>query len=516
MMDGERVNEAIPSSGGIAAEPVLSRSVGERGLPEIPPSGGEGRSAGLRWGMLAVLLTGQFMALLDNTITNVALPAIGRSLHASGAELQLVVAGYIVSYATLLMTGARLGALVGRRRMFMAGVVLFTISSLACGLAPGIGALIAARFVQGAGAAAMVPQVLSVIQLRFSGAARTTALGSYAAVISSGFAAGQAIGGILVTANLFGSVWRPVFLVNVPIGLAVLALAPKAVPRDERQGAARRLDLPGLVVLAAAVCLIVLPLLLGHQENWPGWLLACIGVGCALAVLFVFIERAVAARGGDPLLTLSVFRSPGLPSGLVSLSLIVAGYGGFLFIFAIHLQTGLGYSALRAGLTFVPFAAAFGVCSFFWRGLPARWHYLLPPAGCLLAAAAYAVLALEARGGATIGLAPQAFLVVTGAALALAFSPLLTLALVRVPRDLAADASGLLTSAFQLSQAVGVAVFGSVFLTLGSRVTPHEPTAEISGHALEITMLWIALTTATGVLASLPLARTVRSARQSS
>jgi MFS family permease len=509
------MNKAAPNSGGTPAEPLPSRIVEGRGLPETLSPGSEHRSAGAPWGMLVVLLTGQFMSLLDLTITNVALPTISRSLHASGAELQLVVAGYIVSYATLLVTGARLGDLAGRRRMFMGGVALFTISSLACGLAPGIWTLVAARFVQGAGAAAMVPQIISVIQVRFTGAARATALSAYAAVLSSGFAAGQVIGGVLVTADLFGSSWRPVFLVNVPIGIAVLALAPKALPRDERAGT-RRLDLPGLVISTAAVCLIVLPLLLGHQENWPGWLLGCIGAGCALAVLFVFTERAVATRGGDPLLTLSVFRSPGLPSGLVSLSLILAGYGGFLFVFAIHLQTGLGYSALRAGLTFVPFAAAFGVCSYFWRGLPARWHHIGPPAGCLFAAAGYAALALEARGGGTIGLALQACLVVSGAALALAFSPLVTLALVRVPRDKAADASGLLTTAFQLSQAIGIAVFGGVFLTLGARVTPHERTAAISGHALEITMLLIALTTVAGVAATLPLARTVRSANRSS
>jgi MFS family permease len=514
MTDSKQMNETAPKSDGSAA-PALSWTGAQRNLPRILTAGGERRSAEVRWGILAVLLAAQFMTLLDATITNVALPAISRSLHTSGAELQLVVAGYIVSYATLLITGARLGDLVGRRRMFMAGTALFTLSSLACGLAPGIGTLIAARFVQGAGAAAMVPQVLSVIQLRFTGAARTKALSAYGVVLSSGFAAGQVIGGILVTADLFGSSWRPVFLVNVPIGLAVLALAPKVVPPDERTGT-RRLDLPGLAVSAAAICLIVLPLLLGHQEGWPGWLLACIGAGCVLSVAFVFTERAVAARGGDSLLRLSVLRSPGLPSGLVSLFLVLAGYGGFLFIFAIHLQTGLGYSALRAGLTFVPLAAAFGVCSCFWRALPARWHYIVPPAGCLIAAAGYAALGLEARGGGTIGLSLQACLVVTGASLALSFSPLVTQALIRVPLDQAADASGLLTSVFQLSQAVGVAVFGSVFLAIPARVTAHERIAEISGHSLETTVLVIALTTAAGALACIPLARTVRSASRSS
>ena len=175
--------------------------------------------------MLTVLLAGQFMALLDVTIVNVAMPTIGRSLHASGAELQLVVSGYTVSYAMMLITGARLGDIYGRRRMFMAGVAVFSLASLACGIAPGIGVLIGARFVQGAGAAAMMPQIMSVIQVRFDGAAR--ALSAYTAVLSSGFVAGQVIGGVLVTANLFGTSWRPVFLVNVPIGLAVLALVPR-------------------------------------------------------------------------------------------------------------------------------------------------------------------------------------------------------------------------------------------------------------------------------------------------
>src|SRR6185312_8742049 len=164
-----------------------------------------------RWLMLIVLLCGQFMALLDVTVVNVAMPTLGRSLHASGAELQLVVAGYTVSYAMLLITGARLGDLIGRRRMFLLGVGVFTLASLTCGLAPDIGVLIGARFVQGAGAAAMMPQIMTVIQLRFSGGARARALSAYTAVLSSGFVAGQVIGGVLVTADLFGASWRPVF-----------------------------------------------------------------------------------------------------------------------------------------------------------------------------------------------------------------------------------------------------------------------------------------------------------------
>ena len=233
-----------------------------------------------RWLMLIVLLAGQFMALLDVTIVNVAMPTIGRTLHASGAELQLVVAGYTVSYAMMLITGARLGDLYGRRRVFLAGVAVFTLASLTCGIAPGIGVLIGARFVQGAGAAAMMPQIMSVIQVRFDGAARARALSAYTAVLSSGFVAGQVVGGVLVTANLFGQTWRPVFLVNVPIGLAVLALVPRVGAAGRAgPGRGRQLDLAGLAIAVPAVFLVVLPLMLGHQENWPGWVFACIASG---------------------------------------------------------------------------------------------------------------------------------------------------------------------------------------------------------------------------------------------
>jgi MFS family permease len=466
-----------------------------------------------RWLMLIVLLAGQFMALLDVTIVNVAMPTIGRSLHASGAELQLVVSGYTVSYAMMLITGARMGDLYGRRRMFLAGVAIFTLASLACGIAPGIGVLIGARFVQGVGAAAMMPQIMSVIQVRFDGAARARALSAYTAVLSSGFVAGQVIGGLLVTANLFGQTWRPVFLVNVPIGLAVLALVPRVVPREAPGPRRRQLDLAGLAIAVPAVFLVVLPLMLGHQENWPWWVFACIAVGLVLSAVFVGVERRIADRGGDPLLNLAVLRAPGLVPGLAAVAVLMITYGGFLFSFALHLQAGLGDSALRAGLTFAPCALVFGACGYFWRRLPASWHHLLAPLGCLVAAGGYLAVASVLRSGGPGGVPLQAGLIVTGAALALGFSPLVTHALVRVPLRHAADASGLLTTTIQLGQAVGVATFGSLFLTLDTDRGTATPA--VSGHALAVTMSWLAAAMLLGVVAGIPPARTAAAARRS-
>ena len=235
-----------------------------------------------RWIMLAVLLAGQFMALLDVTIVNVAMPTIGRTLHATGTELQLIVSGYTVSYAMLLITGARLGDLRGRRNLFVAGVAVFTLASAVCGFAPNAGVLIAARFVQGAGAAATMPQIMSTIQARFAGPARARALSAYSAVLASGFVAGQVVGGLLVNANLFGSQWRPVFLVNVPIGLAVLALAPRFIPRDELvrtggAGAARGAGVAGGTEVAdgSKLLLVVPRLLVARGSTWPGWPSRC-------------------------------------------------------------------------------------------------------------------------------------------------------------------------------------------------------------------------------------------------
>jgi MFS family permease len=456
--------------------------------------------------MLAVLVTGQFMALLDATIVNVAMPTIGADLDASGAALQLVVAGYTITYAMLLITGARVGSLCGTRWVYLAGLGTFTLASLACGLAPGAGFLIGARLVQGAGAAAMVPQIFSVIQREFTGAARSRALSVYATVIATGAVAGQLLGGVIVSADLFGASWRPVFLLNVPVGLLLAVLVPRLVPAQRVSGG-RQLDLVGLVLAAGAVLLLVLPLVLGREQGWPAWAWLSLLAGVAVAAWFVRVERAVAARGGDPLLDLGVLRAPGMAAGLVAIGAGMITYGGFMFSLALHLQLGLGDSALRAGLTFAPAAAVFGATGYWWRRLPGRLHPVLTPAGFLITAGAYLGLAgcLHAGGRGGPWLTP--LMLVLGFGFGLSFSPLLTQALVRVPVSAAADASGLLTTTLQLCQVIGVAVFGTLFLDLAAHPGPHASARAISAVDAGLAALALA-----GTVATLLLARTVRAA----
>lgn len=462
---------------------------------------GEG---GRPWLMLTTLLLGQLMGVLDVLIVNVAMPEIGADLHASGATLQLVVGGYTVAYAMLLVTGARLGDLYGRRRMYLLGVVLFTMTSLACGLAPNSLSLVIFRFLQGAGAAVMVPQIMSVIQMRFSGAARAKALSAYGAVLSTGAVLGLVVGGVLVNADLFGATWRPVFLVNVPIGLLLMFLVPKLVPADEARGT-RRLDFLGLAIATPAVFLVVLPLVLGRELGWPVWAFVGIALGLVLAGVFVTVERRIAAAGGDPLVNLAVLKSPGIGAGMSALTCSQVAYGGFLFIFTLHLESGLGDGALQAGLTYIPMAATFGLLGFTWRKLPAGLKHLMAPIGAALCAVGYVGIAVAMQSGGQDSALMWVSLMVIGAGLGFSAAPVLTQALVAVPMRNAADASGVLTTTVQLGQVIGVAAFGTLFLAL---YTPGSG-ATASAGALTVSSYSIAILALVGVVAGLALSRSV-------
>jgi MFS family permease len=475
------------------------------------------------------------MALVDASIVNVAIPSIHASLRASGASLQLVVAGYTIAYAVLLVTGARLGDILGHRRMFLAGLVTFTLASLGCGLAPSATALIALRFVQGAGAAAMIPQVLSLIQHTFVGAARTRAMSMYSAVLAGGAVAGQVIGGLLISADLAGSTWRPVFLVNVPVGALVAVAGVRQLPGGHGDAPARSgqsgfegprfgrsrfsrqsLDPAGLATLACAVFALVLPLVLGQSEHWPAWGWALLAVGVPLAAVFAAVERRMAAAGGSPIIPGRVLRLPGMALGIVGVFATMAVFGGFFFTFALQLQSGVGDSPLRAGLTFAPAAATFGLVGLGWRRLPGRSYEGLVIAGFGMCAVALLGLAAVVRGGGTGGTQTYLLEALFGAGMAAAYSPLLTGMLLRVPVADAADATGVIVTVVQLALVVGVATFGTLYLNLAGSL-PAVPGSGafrlMSAHGESVTCVALAAAAAGGGVVALARALSARAAQ---
>jgi MFS family permease len=449
---------------------------------------------------LAVVLIGQAMAVLDANIVNVAAPAMHATLGASGAGLQLIVAGYTISYAVLLITGARIGDILGHRRVFLAGVALFTLASLGCGLAPTTGALVALRFIQGAGAAVMIPQVLSLIQRTYTAPGpRARAMSLYATVISGGAVLGQIVGGLLVSADLFGSSWRPVFLVNVPIGLVVLAFG-RRLPAGRFDGI-RTLDLPGLAVLTPAVLALVLPLVLGQPLGWPlwGWLLLAASV--VLFALLGTVEHRVGARGGQPILPRSLLRLPGMIAGLGGLFAVLMVFSGWLFGLALELQDGLGESPLRAGLTFVPCGVAFAIVSLNWRRLPARYHERLPMIGFAVTAVGLLWTGLLLHSAGTGGDWLYVALAVSGAGMAGAFGSLMGRVLSRVPVAMAADASGVVVTVNQLGIVVGIAAFGSLYLNLAGKLPSVGGARQLSAFALSSAHAYLAVTIGLAALA---------------
>ncbi len=448
--------------GGQLDREVVASVATEAPVAPSPPAAPAGRAAGL---VLAVLLVAVFMAVLDATIVNVAAPAIRRTLHASGAELQLVITGYTIAYAVLIVTGSRLGAMFGHRRAFLGGLVGFTLASLGCALAPDTAALIGLRAVQGAGAALMMPQVLSLIQMTFSGASRAKAIGRYAAVIATGAIVGQVVGGAVVSADLFSTSWRPVFMLNVPIGALLLIAGLRLLPRDVPSGR-RRLDLGGMTALAVAVLLFVVPVVMGHQEGWPAWTFVALAASLPALWLFARVERGVEARDGTPMVPRRVLSAKGFAVALTSLGLGMATYGGYLFSTLLHLQTALGDSPLRAGLLFSPAAVVFAAASLSSRRLAPNVQRLTASAGLLTAAVGYGALALDLRSGGNGGTSLEVFFGLVGLGLGAAFTPLLNTALAHVAPSDAPDASGVVATVQQLALVTGIALFGSIYLSL--------------------------------------------------
>jgi MFS family permease len=421
-----------------------------------------------RWWVLAIVVAAQFMFGVDAFIVNVAIPTIAVELNASAAQIQAMIAIYLIGYATLVVTGGRLGDIYGTRKTFLAGVAGFTLTSLWCALAQSGAELIAARLAQGATAALMVPQVLATIHVLFADGSRGRAFGIYGIVLGLAGAAGFLLGGILVTLDLAGLGWRAVFFVNVPIGLVIIAAAWRMMPPVSRRAGAR-LDIPGAIVLFAGLLCLIGPLLFGRDAQWAPWVWLAMAAGLAVIAGFVALERKIAAGGGMPLIDLNLLADAAFMRGLCAVFFFFFANLSFYLVMTLFMQNGLRIQPLPAGLVFVPLALAFVAAS---RHSAARAQQRGTRAlveGCAVQILGLAALAATISRTAIPTALPLVLpLTLFGYGQGLVMAPLSGAVLATVPAASAGSGSGMYGTTTQIANATGVAAIGAVYFAVQS------------------------------------------------
>jgi EmrB/QacA subfamily drug resistance transporter len=430
----------------------------------------------LRWAVFAVVIAANMMDLMDATIVNVAGPSIRDALGGSASTLQWLSAGYTLAFAVFLITGARLGDMFGRRRLFLIGSAGFTLMSAACALAPSTTVLIAFRLAQGAFGALMIPQGFGMLKEVFAEHEMGKVFGAFGPVMGISMLAAPVLAGVLVEANLWGIGWRLVFLINVPIGIATFLGSIRVLPRTIAHPGIR-LDKVGMVLIGIALTAIVYPLIEGREAGWPAWTFLTLGVGAAVLAGFLLWERRTS---GDALIEPSLLANRTYISGILVALATFGAFGGLLLCVSLFTQLGEGFSPIHAGLTLIPMVIGMVVGMGVSIALVGRLGRHLIHLGVLLIAAGAAVLALTLGGAdsaSTWDLAPGLALIGLGAGASL--GQLFDFILAGVTMDEVGSASGVLEAVQQLSSAIGVAALGTIFF---SAFSDRLPT-----HALAIT-----------------------------
>ena len=430
-----------------------------------------------RWLVLAVVIAADAMDLMDSTIVNVAGPSIRRSLGGGAATLQWLSAAYTLAFAVFLVTGARLGDIFGRRRLFLVGATGFTAMSAACALAPSPAAMIATRALQGGFGALLIPQGFGLLKEVFPNEEMGMVFGVFGPVMGLSAIAAPILAGGLIDADLFGLGWRTVFLINVPVGTAALAIAARWLPR----GGAKphlRLDLGGMTLLGLASVAIIYPLIEGRAEGWPAWLFGILAAGVALLAAFLAYERR---RRTAPLIEPGLLRNRAYTDGSLVVLGFFATFAGLLLVVPLFCQLGEGFSPVHAGLTLLPMTAGLLISMLVSHALVARFGRHLLHLGIGLAGAGTVLLALTAAGARVAGtwnLLPA--LLVFGLGGGFVFGQLFEIILAGVAMEEVGSASGVLNAVQQLAGALGVAVLGTIFF---ARLTAGRPPTD----ALQIT-----------------------------
>lgn len=423
---------------------------------------------------LLVLLSATFMTILDVFIVNVALPSIQTDLGPTQSQIQLVVAVYTLTYAAGLIASGRLGDRFGHRSMFSLGMMIFVLASLGCGIAPTINALLVARVAQGAAAALMGPQVLTLLGTIFIGADRASAFRWFGITLGLASGSGQIIGGALIDLDVFGLGWRSCFLINIPIGLAALAATSKTLPAKRTAGT-QRLDVVGAVLITSAMAALVFPLIEGRQRDWPTWTIASLAAAVALFLVFGAHIRRLTRSGGSPLIAMPLLTNGPLMTGIAAVTIFYSSVASFFLVLSIYLQQGRGLDAFPSGAIFSIMVAGFLLTTFAGHHLTAILGPHSLTVGALIIAIGhlgmrFAVVEIGIDGPLLLLFGPM---VLTGAGTGLVMAPLVSTMLARVEPALAGTASGLYSSGQQLGNAIGVALIGIVYFgTTGPTPTP--------------------------------------------
>jgi EmrB/QacA subfamily drug resistance transporter len=428
------------------------------------------------------------MDMVDSTVLNVALPSLQKGLEASSAQLEWSIAGYTLAFAAAMITGGRLGDRFGRRRIFLIGLSSFVMTSVLAGLATGPEMLIVARVLQGAAAALMVPQVLAMIQVEFPKFEHPKAMAMYGMTFALGGLGGPLLGGVLLEADLFGLNWRPIFFVNVPIGIAGLVGAV-ILTRESRAEQAASADLRGTFIATAGLLALLYPLIEGRPSDWPLWMVALMLACPVLLWLFVRYEKSVAAQGISPLIDPALFRQRGAIGGLLVAIVFFCGTA-YTLVLTVHLQAGAGYSPLRTALSMIPFTVGVGIGSGFAPKLMPMGRKLVV-FGSLVMAVGMSVVALTIDRYDT-AIEPWQLIpgmLVSGVGLAMVAGTLLTIVLAKVPPTQGGAASSLINTSIQVGVAAGVALVGTVYF--GRLEDGHTPTDSAVAGMVVVVGLYI-------------------------
>ncbi len=440
----------------------------------------EGTPYAARWAVLAVILIGECMDLIDSTVVNVAAPKISRDFGSSTTSLQWIVGGYALSIAVLLILGGRLGDLVGRRRLFLVGAGGFAAASLVCGLSPNTSVLIIARLGQGAFAALMLPQGLGMIRECFEGDERQKAFSLFGPVIGLSAILGPLLGGALTSWNLFGSSWRLVFLINVPLGIAAVVLGLRVLPANTPQRDTR-LDWLGTVLVSLFAVLLVYPLIMGRDYGWPAWAFIMIAASVVFLVLFGVQQRAYERIRRAPLVMTSIFTHRGYSAGLLFLVIFFGGMSGTLLCSTLFLQVGQDFSPIKAALSTVPLTIGLTIGAVLSGAvLGPKFGRTTLQGGVLISGVGWLLVILALHGDSMVSawdLLPG--LGVAGLGIGLVVAPMFDIVIASVSDEETGSASGVLNASQQLAGAVGVAVLGTIFFNIAAGGDFHEALSRV-------------------------------------